>query len=168
MRGHLPVYCSRRCQLIGGSRNSLFRPEADQRWTTANDCFKLAEPRSAGLAPREGTELAFQRLSVGSMNLGTLLARTLGGLVVAVTGTVALAAGGGALNDPQETYSSAWVRPDRPAAPSEGVAASVTIQFVSYALNSVGGKYKLIPVLLRIDARPAALPLAIDQDRLFV
>jgi hypothetical protein len=112
--------------------------------------------------------MAFRRLSVGSMNLGTLLARTLAGLVVAVTGTAAVAAGGGALNDPQETYSSAWVRPDRPTPPSDGVVASVTIQFVSYALNSVGGKYKLIPVLLRIDSRPAALPLAIDQDRLFV
>lgn len=112
--------------------------------------------------------MAFQRLSFGSINLGIHLARTLGGLVVAFTGALALAAGGGALNDPQETYSTAWVRPDRPAAPTEGVAASVTIQFVSYALNSVGGKYKLIPVLLRIDARSAALPLSIDQDRLFV
>jgi len=102
------------------------------------------------------------------MSLGTVVTRVMGGLMVAASATVSLAAGGGALNDPQETYSSAWVGPERPVAPDEGVVVSTTVQFVSYALNSVGGKYKLVALLLRIGARPAPLALSIDQDRLVV
>ena len=102
------------------------------------------------------------------MNLGTFVARTVGGLMVAASATASLAAGGGALNDPNETYSSAWVVPGQPVATDPGVTASTAVHFVPYALNSVGGKYKLVPLLLRIGARPGALPLSIDQDRLFV
>jgi len=102
------------------------------------------------------------------MNLGTIVTRTLGGLLVAACATASFAAGGGALNDPQETYSTERIGPERAATPDQGVNASVTVQFVSYALNSVGGKYRLIPLLLRIGPRPAPLALAIDQDRLVV
>jgi hypothetical protein len=83
------------------------------------------------------------------------------GIAVAVSATVALAAGGGTLNDPQETYTNSWK-----GMPNDGVIASVTVQFVTYELNSVAGKYKLIPVLLRTGARSA--PLALEQDRLVV
>ncbi|HEX5529922.1 MAG TPA: hypothetical protein VFZ82_10185 [Methylomirabilota bacterium] len=86
------------------------------------------------------------------------------GIAVAVVATVALAAGGGApLNDPQETYTNSWKE-----APNDGVISSVTVQFVSYELNSVAGKYKLIPVLLRTGARPAPLVLSLEQDRFSV
>lgn len=102
------------------------------------------------------------------MNLGTIFTRTIGGLMVAASATASFAAGGGALNDPQETYSTERIGPERAATPDQGVTASVTVQFVSYALNSVGGKYKLIPLLMRIGARPAPVALAIDQDRLVV
>jgi len=102
------------------------------------------------------------------MNLGTIVTRITTGLLIAASATASLAAGGGALNDPQETYSTERIGPERAATPDQGVTASVTIQFVSYALNSVGGKYKLIPLLLRIGARPAPVALAIDQDRLVV
>ena len=110
--------------------------------------------------------MAFERLSFRSIRVAVV--RVLGGLGVAAGATVAMAAGGGALNDPQETYSSAFVRPDRPAAPDEGVAASTTVQFVPFALNSVGGKYKLVALLLRVGARPVPLALSLDQDRLVV
>jgi len=102
------------------------------------------------------------------MNLGTIVARTIGGLMVATCATASFAAGGGALNDPQETYSTERIGRERVPGQDEGVIASVTVQFVSYALNSVGGKYKLIPLLMRIGARPAPVTLAIDQDRLVV
>jgi hypothetical protein len=85
------------------------------------------------------------------------------GIAVAVSATVALAAGGGTLNDPQETYTNSWK-----GMPNDGVIASVTVQFVTYELNSVAGKYKLIPVLLRAGARSAPLTLALEQDRLVV
>ncbi len=52
--------------------------------------------------------------------------------------------------------------------PNDGVIASVTVQFVSYELNSVAGKYKLIPVLLRTSARSAPITLSIEKDRLVV
>ena len=82
---------------------------------------------------------------------------------IAMAGVTAgvLAAGGGAGNDPQETYSNGWK-----GVPSESVIASVTVQFVSYELNSVAGKYKLIQVLLRTGARSAPLILSLEQDRL--
>jgi hypothetical protein len=102
------------------------------------------------------------------MDLVSLLTRVATGLAIAVGATACLAAGGGALNDPQETYSTERIGPERAATPDPGVNASVTVQFVSYALNSVGGKYRLIPLLLRIGPRPAPLTLAIDQDRLVV
>jgi hypothetical protein len=85
------------------------------------------------------------------------------GIAVVVAVRLAVAAGGGALNDPQETYSNSWL-----GKPSDGVVASVSVQLVSYDLNSVAGKYKLIPVLLRADARSASLALSISQDRLVV
>jgi hypothetical protein len=85
------------------------------------------------------------------------------GIAVAVVATFALAAGGGTLNDPQETYTSSWK-----GVPNDGVIASVTVQFVSYELNSVAGKYKLIPVLLRTGSRSAPLTLSLEQDRLVV
>ena len=91
------------------------------------------------------------------------ITRIVVGMTVAVVATVALAAGGGTLNDPQETYSNSWK-----GVPNDGVIASVTVQFVSYELNSVAGKYKLIPVLLHTGARPTPLPLALEQDRLVV
>lgn len=102
------------------------------------------------------------------MGLGSILTRVVCGLAIAGGATACLAGGGGALNDPQETYSTERIGPERAAAPDEGVNASITIQFVSYALNSVGGKYRLLPLLVRVGARPAALPLAIEQDRLAV
>jgi hypothetical protein len=85
-----------------------------------------------------------------------LLATALGALAV-------LAAGGGALNDPRETYTNVV-----PGMPPEDVVASVTVQFVSYDLNSVGGKYKLIPILLSAAARKTPLALSIERDRLVV
>lgn len=48
------------------------------------------------------------------------------------------------------------------------MTASVTVQFVSYELNSVAGKYKLIPVLLRTGARAAPLSLSLQEDRVVV
>ena len=92
-----------------------------------------------------------------------IIMRIAAGIAVAVVATGALAAGGGTLNDPQETYTSNWN-----AATNDGVIASVTVQFVSYELNSVAGKYKLIPVLLRAGTRSAPLSLALEQDRLVV
>ena len=85
------------------------------------------------------------------------------GIAVAVAATTALAAGGGALNDPQETYSSSWQ-----GVPNDGATASVTVQFVSYELNSVAGKYKLIAVLLSARTRSTPLTLSLDEDRLVV
>jgi hypothetical protein len=102
------------------------------------------------------------------MNLGTIVTRSIGGLLIAASATASLAAGGGALNDPQETYSTERIGRERVPGQEESVIASVTVQFVSYALNSVGGKYKLIPLLMRVGARPAPVALAIDQDRLVV
>lgn len=84
-------------------------------------------------------------------------------VALAVGPAPALAAGGGTLNNPQETYTNSWT-----GMPSDGVIASVTVQFVGYELNAVAGKYKLIPVLLRTGARPAPLTLALDQDLLVV
>lgn len=103
------------------------------------------------------------------MDLATIVTRLAAGLVLAASVSAPLAAGGGALNDPQETYSSEFIGPDRPVAPdTAGVSARVTVQFVAYELNAVGGKYRLIPVLLRIGARPAPLALSIEQDSLVV
>jgi hypothetical protein len=82
------------------------------------------------------------------------------GLVVAT----ALAAGGGALNDPQKTYVSTT----RGAAADDIVVATVTLQLVSYELNSVAGKYRLIPVLLRAGRRQAPVMLSLEQDSLVV
>lgn len=84
-------------------------------------------------------------------------------IAVAVSATAALAAGGGTLNDPQETYTSNWN-----GLPTDGVTATVTVQFVAYELNAVAGKYKLVPVLLRAASRSAPLALSLEQDRLVV
>lgn len=84
-------------------------------------------------------------------------------LAVALGALAVLAAGGGALNDPQETYTNGWT-----GMPTDGLLASVTVQFVSYELNSVAGKYKLIPVLLRAEGRQAPVALSIERDRLIV
>ena len=85
------------------------------------------------------------------------------GTAMTVIGLAALGAGGGTLNNPQETYTNSWT-----GMPDEGVIASVTLQFVSYELNAVAGKYKLIPVLLRTGSRPSSLTLSLEQDRLVV
>lgn len=102
------------------------------------------------------------------MDLCTIATRLATALLVAASATASLAAGGGALNDPQETYSTERIGPERAATPDQGVIASITVQVVSYALNSVGGKYKLLPLLLRIGPRPAPLALSIEQDSLVV
>jgi hypothetical protein len=101
------------------------------------------------------------------MDLCTIATRLATALLLATSATASLAAGGGALNDPQETYSTERIGPERAATPDQGVVASITVQFVSYALNSVGGKYKLLPLLLRV-TRPTPLALSIDQDSLVV
>ncbi|HJV68080.1 hypothetical protein [Ideonella sp.] len=97
------------------------------------------------------------------MGLGTIIARGVAAVWVGICASATLAAGGGALNDPQEIYTN-----ERAGMPGDGVGASVTIQFVAYALNSVGGKYKLIPVRVRVGERQAPLALSIEQDRLLV
>lgn len=97
------------------------------------------------------------------MGLGTIIARCAGVVWMGLCVSSTLAAGGGALNDPQETYTS-----ERPGMAGGGVSASVTIQFVAYALNTVGSKYRLIPVRVWVGDRPAPLLMAIDQDRLHV
>lgn len=78
--------------------------------------------------------------------------------------TTALAAGGGALNDPQTTY----VGIARGTAPDDALVATVTVQLVSYELNSVAGKYRLIPVLLRAGRRTTPVTLSLEQDSLIV
>lgn len=97
------------------------------------------------------------------MHRRAIFAWILVAVALAVNAAPALAAGGGTLNNSQETYTNGWTE-----MPSDGVIASVTVQFVGYELNAVAGKYKLIPVLLRTGARPAPLTLAPDEDRLVV
>jgi hypothetical protein len=84
-------------------------------------------------------------------------------LAMALAALAALAAGGGVLNNPQETYTNSWT-----GTPTDRVVASVTVQFVSYELNSIAGKYKLIPILLSAAGRQAPVALSIEQDRLIV
>jgi hypothetical protein len=74
-----------------------------------------------------------------------------------------LSAGGGTVNDPTATYSSSWRQE-----PRDGVVASVSLQLVPYELNSVAGKYKLIPILLSTRGRATPLPLDLAQDRLVI
>jgi hypothetical protein len=82
---------------------------------------------------------------------------------LALVATAALGAGGGALNDPQTTYTSVGR-----GAPTDDVIATVTLQRVSYELNSVAGKYRLISILLRAGRRPAPVALSLEQDSLIV
>jgi hypothetical protein len=85
------------------------------------------------------------------------------GLGIALVATAALGAGGGALNDPQTTYTSL-----SRGAPADDVIATVTVQRVSYELNSVAGKYRLISILLRSGRRPTPVALSLEQDSLIV
>lgn len=84
-------------------------------------------------------------------------------VALALGATVAAGAGGGATNDPQTIYTSIARRQ-----PPAGVIATVTVQHVSHELNSVAGKYRLIPVLLRAVERQAPVLLSREHDRLSV
>ena len=84
-------------------------------------------------------------------------------LATALAALAALAAGGGALNDPQQTYTN-----NRTGMPTDRIVASVSVQLVSYDLNSVAGKYKLIHLLLSAAGRQAPVALSVAQDRLIV
>lgn len=86
------------------------------------------------------------------------------GIALALAATAARGAGGGASNDPQLTLSN--IPTGAPLA--EGIIVSVTIQRVSYELNSVAGKYRLFAVQLRGAGRPGPVALSREQDRLVV
>jgi hypothetical protein len=82
---------------------------------------------------------------------------------LALAATAALGAGGRTVNDPQTTHTNVQM-----GAAAEGVIASVTVQHVGYELNSVAGKYRLVPILLRAAGRPGPVTLSREQDRLVV
>lgn len=97
------------------------------------------------------------------MRTRRLMAYTGLGIALALASTAALGAGGGAVNDPQTTLSNIATGPL-----SEGIIVSVTMQLVSYELNSVAGKYRLFAVQLRGAGRPGPVALSREQDRLVV
>jgi hypothetical protein len=95
------------------------------------------------------------------MRSKTLWTQAVAWMAAAALARTALAAGGGALNDPQTVYVT--VTAGRP--PVE-VTATVTLQLVGYELNSVAGKYKLIPIRLQAGRLEKPLLLSLDEDGL--